>query len=680
MAAALPAFIGRYEVKQRLGQGGMGVIYLARDPAIDRLVAVKLLDPDITTDELRQRFAQEARSSGALTHPHIVTIHDFGEVEGVPYLVMEYVQGETMAALIKRAAPIPVAQKLRWIEQACRALGYAHQRRVIHRDVKPSNLMIDEQGTVKVVDFGIARSLVGGTTKLSTVIGTPAYMSPEQIQGAGIDARSDIFGLGTVLYELLTYKPAFGGESPHAIMHQVVSGQPQPLAEQLTGPDLSIAGVVEQAMQKSPDARFADMAAFEAAVRQARTALEASGREITIRTPGPPSNDRNQSRRRRTDPADLARRRADQIAAHLQDAQRARRDGKLEAAIAACENALLMDPASVEALDLIEELRQESTGAALSATSQITTAPPTRVTALSTQPAETRTARIADLADMELRPRSVEDRPTGTGTVRVAAPSVAAAPTSRRAHWPLVAGIVIAVGAAAAVALQGGFVSFDGESDESEAVELAMPAVPEVAAGAPTPGPAPRATPTPPPVASGPPSPPSVSDVATTQREPDAPAASTVEAPPAPTVDSPLEPAPNEPRATGAPDALPETPPAGADAPTDTAGGSIDREAVARLLLRGEGAERNGNLADALNQYREVLKQDPRNRIAERAILRLRVDMILRRAESLVLVGNYDAALKELAAVAVYDPTNARAEELREAIEQGKSYPARKKP
>lgn len=678
MAAALPPSIGRYEVKQRLGQGGMGVIYLARDPAIDRLVALKLLNADIATDDLRQRFAQEARSSGALSHPHIVTIHDFGEVEGVPYLVMEYIQGETLAAMVKRAAPVPVAQKLRWIEQACRALGYAHQRRVIHRDVKPSNLMIDEHGMVKVVDFGIARSLGGGTTKMSMVIGTPGHMSPEQIQGGGIDARCDVFALGTVLYELLTYKEAFGGDSPPAVMHQVVSGQPQPLSELLTGADLSIAEVVETAMQKSPDARYPDMAQFEAAIRQARTTLEATGRELTIRTPGRPGSDRRSARRRRTDPVDLARRRAEQIGRHLEDAKQAQRAGDLEAAVAACENALLMDPSSVEALNLIEELRLPETGMTPRTTAPITVASPTRITAAVTQPAETRAVAFADLSDMELRPGALGDRPTSPGTVPLISPMVLATSTMARRRWPLAAALaLVAIAAAGLWAVQAGLIPLGDTADDSgDAVELAMPAIPPAAAAAPSraPGAVARVTPSTPAAAPDPPvdtptgpAPADRESEATPSAAPEAPPVAPAPEPPAPAAAGPDSPAPaEEPVATPAEEPAPASP--------------VDREAVARLLLRGEGAERNGNLADALSQYREVLTLDPRNRIAERAVLRIRVNMILRRAESQVLVGNYQAALKELAAVAVYDPTNARAAELREAIEQGQNNPARKKP
>ena len=140
---------------------------------------------------------------------------------------------------------MPSVQKLRWIEQVCSALGYAHQRRVIHRDVKPSNLMVDQDGLIRVVDFGIARIVGGSLTKMSTVIGTPGYMSPEQLQGGAIDNRSDIFAVGAVLYELLSYHEAFQGDTPHAIMHRVITVDPPPLTELLSGPDLSVIGVVE---------------------------------------------------------------------------------------------------------------------------------------------------------------------------------------------------------------------------------------------------------------------------------------------------------------------------------------------------------------------------------------------------------------------------------------------------
>src|SRR5262245_291361 len=352
--ASLPAFIARYEIKQRLGQGGMGAIYLARDPVIDRLVAVKLLHSDVASEDLRKRFAQEARASGALTHPNIVTIHDYGEFEGSPSIVMAYVRGETLAEIIRRAAAIPIVQKLRWVEQVCNALGYAHGENVVHRDVKPSNLMLDQHGIIKVLDFGIARIVGAGLTKMSMVIGTPSYMSPEQIQGGAIDARSDVFAVGAVLYELLCYREAFGGETPHAVMTKVAGADPLPLRQFLSGGDLSIADVVDKALQKRPEARYPSMTALEVAIRMARMALESLRTEPTILPhglkPSPPS------KRRRTDPVEIARRRAEQIEQHLRDARRARAAGEPEAAVSACEAVLLLDPASHEALQMLDDL------------------------------------------------------------------------------------------------------------------------------------------------------------------------------------------------------------------------------------------------------------------------------------------------------------------------------------
>ena len=361
--SGLPSSIGRYEVKQRLGQGGMGAIYLARDPAIDRLVAIKLLNADIASDDLRRRFAQEARASGALTHPHIVTIHDFGEIDGAPFIVMEYVRGETMAEIIKRAAPMTVVQKLRWMEQVCSALGYAHQRRVIHRDVKPSNLMVDQDGLIRVVDFGIARIVGGSLTKMSTVIGTPGYMSPEQLQGGTIDNRSDIFAVGAVLYELLSYHEAFQGDTPHSIMHRVVSADPPPLRELLTGPDLSIISVVETALQKVPDYRYADMAQFEvgdraraAGARRERPGdrpfahVHRAAADLQQVAAAAHGSRRHRAPARRADRAPSRRRAAGARC-------RRRRSGDRSV-----RSRLLMDPSSVPALDLLEAVRQEDSG------------------------------------------------------------------------------------------------------------------------------------------------------------------------------------------------------------------------------------------------------------------------------------------------------------------------------
>jgi eukaryotic-like serine/threonine-protein kinase len=205
--SATPTAIGKYQVVERVGQGGMGTLYLARDPALDRLVAIKVLSADYTNDELRARFSREARSVSRLSHPNIVTIFEYGDFAGQPYIAMEYIAGESVAELISRRAPVPLHSKLQMMEDLCAGMAYAHRAKIVHRDIKPPNLMISAgSGRIKILDFGIARSLESGSTRTTQVLGTPSYMSPEQAKGQSVDYRGDVFAIGAVFYELLAYR------------------------------------------------------------------------------------------------------------------------------------------------------------------------------------------------------------------------------------------------------------------------------------------------------------------------------------------------------------------------------------------------------------------------------------------------------------------------------------------
>ena len=212
-----------------LGHGGMGSVYRARDPRIGRDVAIKLLREGYDSTELRDRFAREARSAGNLSHPNIVTIYDIGEHEGRPFIAMEYVAGETFAELIRSEAPLPFGRKLQMIEEVCAGLTHAHESGIVHRDIKPANLIVDPEGTVKILDFGIARLNASGMTQPGMVIGTLNYMSPEQIGGIAVDGRADIFAVGAVLYELLSLRQAFPGDDYQAVFRQLLNGSPVPL-------------------------------------------------------------------------------------------------------------------------------------------------------------------------------------------------------------------------------------------------------------------------------------------------------------------------------------------------------------------------------------------------------------------------------------------------------------------
>jgi serine/threonine protein kinase len=206
MTPELPKRIDRYEIVERLGRGGMGVVYLATDPALGRTVAIKMLTED--NEELRERFAREARSAAALKHNNIVTIYDVGEDQGRPFIAMEYLEGENLAEVIRRRAQVPLRQKLDWILELCAGLGYAHRTHIVHRDIKPANLLITTEGALKILDFGIARvtadATADGLTRMGMLMGSPHYMSPEQAEGQPVDERSDIFAVGLVMYELLS--------------------------------------------------------------------------------------------------------------------------------------------------------------------------------------------------------------------------------------------------------------------------------------------------------------------------------------------------------------------------------------------------------------------------------------------------------------------------------------------
>jgi serine/threonine protein kinase len=206
---ALPGRIGRYEIVDRLGEGGMGVVYRARDPQLQRTVAIKVLSAEGESEmhqQLRERFAREASSVASLKHHHIVIIYDVGEDAGRPFIAMEFLDGESLADLIKREGSLTREDKIRLSLELCSGLGYAHRRGIVHRDIKPANLMVTGDGVLKILDFGLARVTAdvthAGLTQAGTLLGTPNYMSPEQVMGQSVDHRSDIFAVGAVLYEL----------------------------------------------------------------------------------------------------------------------------------------------------------------------------------------------------------------------------------------------------------------------------------------------------------------------------------------------------------------------------------------------------------------------------------------------------------------------------------------------
>ena len=291
--------IGRYEIKSLIGAGGMGRLYLARDtnPNTYRLVALKLLNAQIDSTELRERFGREARSLAALSHANVVNIYDAGEHDEAPYIVMEYVRGETVAEKIARKAPLTMRQKLKFVIDLCRGLAHAHEAGLIHRDIKPANLMVDQDGRLKLLDFGIARSEEGMTrfgpqvTQANVRIGTPGYMSPEQIDSGEIDARSDLFAVGTVLYELVAYHEAFSGNTTRQIENKVLHSQPAPLSSLVPDLDPALEHVVDKALAKSPADRYQSAEQFAAALERVRRQFGVAESAPAVRsTPSPGNN------------------------------------------------------------------------------------------------------------------------------------------------------------------------------------------------------------------------------------------------------------------------------------------------------------------------------------------------------------------------------------------------------
>ena len=259
---AIPEKIGKYEISEQIGVGGFGAVYRARDPFIKRTVAVKTCS--LNDEEIRNRFFREAELAGNLHHRNITTIYDFGLENGIPYIVQEFLSGEDLDKLVKRGEIISVARKLEILMAVCDGLGYAHRASVIHRDIKPSNIRILEDGTVKIMDFGIAKSLLSESslTQTGITLGTSAYLAPEQIRGEPLDQRTDVFALGILAYELLTYRKPFRGEHLSTVLYKILNETPEPVNEIASDVPAALSAVVARAMEKEIDRRYASMEAL----------------------------------------------------------------------------------------------------------------------------------------------------------------------------------------------------------------------------------------------------------------------------------------------------------------------------------------------------------------------------------------------------------------------------------
>jgi eukaryotic-like serine/threonine-protein kinase len=262
--------IGRYKILGELGRGAMGIVYKAEDPNLDRVVALKTIVLEADAEgrkEYEKRFFLEAKAAGKLNHPNIVTVYDFGEEDGVAYLAMELVEGKDLRERLKLKAGegLPAADAVDVAQQIAEGLGYAHERGIVHRDVKPGNIMLQPRGQAKIMDFGLARMRVADhKTSTGMVLGTPKYMSPEQVAGEPVDQRSDIFSLGIVLHEMLTGTRLFAGEDAPQMMHNVVHMEHEPPTRIKPELPAMLDFIVARALKKDPALRYQDAFEFSA--------------------------------------------------------------------------------------------------------------------------------------------------------------------------------------------------------------------------------------------------------------------------------------------------------------------------------------------------------------------------------------------------------------------------------
>jgi serine/threonine protein kinase len=248
--------VGRYEILETIGTGANGSVVRGHDPMIGRLVAIKLLPPELAKDEARNRFMQEARVVGQLSHPSIITLHDMGieESTSTPYLVMEFLSGQSLDRILEKGA-VPTMRACAWVADVAGALATAHRKGVIHGDVKPANILITEDGRVKLMDFGMARVAAREQASMA-LTGTPAYWCPEQIMGKPQDGRSDLFSLGVVLYELITRQRPFDADSLQGVCNRILSHEPLPVSNLNPSLSTTLSEVVARCLSKDPNTRY----------------------------------------------------------------------------------------------------------------------------------------------------------------------------------------------------------------------------------------------------------------------------------------------------------------------------------------------------------------------------------------------------------------------------------------
>ncbi len=381
MAEKIIEKLGKYEIVEVLGRGAMGIVYKARDPYIGRLVALKTINPKLLEDkDLLKRFYREAQAAGNLQHQNIVTIYELGESDGTPFIAMELLDGESLDRLIARREPMPLVKKLDVIVQFCRGLDYAHKRGVVHRDVKPANIVLTRDGNTKVVDFGIVHLTTATMTSSGMIMGTVNYMSPEQLRGEHVDARSDIFSVGIVIYEFLSYRKPFEGLDLGDVMAKLVSGKPPTLRE--IAPDLPLAleELVNKCLSKDPQQRFQsledlsldlepiarrlDRDAVIEMVKRGRELADrkdfGAAREVLRKALALDSSDDAATSLMTQVTAELRRAElAARVQPYLEQGERLTEQGQYDEACRALEEALKLDPQHETARSMFETARQQ---------------------------------------------------------------------------------------------------------------------------------------------------------------------------------------------------------------------------------------------------------------------------------------------------------------------------------
>lgn len=255
----METFFGKYRVIREIGRGAMGSVYLAFDTVLEREVAVKTISSTIREEHLKERFIREARAAGKLCHNNIVTIYDFGVEDDRLYIVMEYLEGKDLYHLIAERVPLDIVERLEIVRQICVGLDFAHRNGVIHRDIKPANIRILNNGSVKIVDFGLAMMQTSSLTQSGAFLGTPSYVAPERLQGESGDKLSDQFSVGIILYEFLTHQRAFDGETISTIIYNVLNSEPKGLDPKILARFPHLQTIIQKAIAKKPNDRYASL-------------------------------------------------------------------------------------------------------------------------------------------------------------------------------------------------------------------------------------------------------------------------------------------------------------------------------------------------------------------------------------------------------------------------------------